>query len=991
MDLGNPGTAFGPLGLFCARLRRLQTTSGIKQAGLLNAAGLKKTQVSDILNGKIERPPDWGVTIAMVRACLEHAKAAGRLVPPDLSDEADWQRRYFDLEQDLDTAERARPRREEQTGRLLDELTDPFEVEIHRPVEPDAPQPGLPVLPAYVARDHDTTLGQVVTAAVEGRSGVAVLVGGSSTGKTRACWEALRLLRDQLKPWRLWHPIDPSRPEAALRELPAIGPRTVVWLNEAQFYLDGAGGLGERIAAGLREVMRDPGRAPVLVLATLWPQHWDALTARPAAGADPHAQARELLAGRDITVPAAFTAGQLRLLPAMGDQRLALAAEAAEDGRVVQFLAGAPELMARYRNAQPAAAALISAAMDARRLGMGVALPLAFLEAAAPGYLTDTDWDGLGEDWLEQALAYTTAPSKGIRGLLSLIRPRAVGTPVKPPEQVYRLADYLEQQGRHDRSRHIPSAAFWTAAVHFATASDLPPLAKAAEARGLLRDAARLRKSAIAQGDSGEAVTLVRHWRSLPSPTADSRLAQWAAAHVALCKPGYIGTLLADLWYAGAKQQAAALISRDPAGQAALNDPLGVTLLLQALRVAGAGQQVAALIARDPAAHAALDNREHVLELMEALRGASAGQQVAALIDRAAAHVTRVNHPDGFAWLLWHLARSGSKQQAAALAARAAAHADLDDPFGVAWLLQALREADAGQQVAALIARNPAAHVDLDNPGGVAWLLHSLREAGAEQQVAALIDRDPAAHVALDDTGGVAELLGRLQRAGAKQQASTLIARIAVHDSEGVARLLHALREAGAGQQVAALIARDPAAHVDLDNPGSVARLLHALREAGAGQQVAALIARDPAAQAALCNPRGVEWLLFSLLGAGAKQQAVTLADRIAAHAALDNPGDVAWLLDSLRKAGAERQAAALIARDPAAHVALHDMGGVSGLLDSLREAGAEHQVATLVDRLPAEGQFEIFRAQPGHKKRYRFGREPNGSPAPSWDWDDLD
>ena len=81
--------------------------------------------------------------------------------------------------------------------------------------------------------------------------------------------------------------------------------------------------------------------------------------------------------------------------------------------------------MARYRNAPPAAAALIDAAIDARRLGMGVALPLAFLEAAAPGYLTDADWDALGEDWLEQALAYTAAPCNGIRGPLTRIRPRA--------------------------------------------------------------------------------------------------------------------------------------------------------------------------------------------------------------------------------------------------------------------------------------------------------------------------------------------------------------------------------------------------------------------------------------------------------------------------------------------------------------------------------------------------------------------------------------
>ena len=123
-------------------------------------------------------------------------------------------------------------------------------------------------------------------------------------------------------------------------------------------------------------------------------------------------------------MPAAFTAAQLRQLAGQADPRLARAAAAAEDGQVIQFLAGAPELMARYRNAPPAAAALINAAMDARRLGMGVALPLAFLEAAAPGYLTDTDWDGLGEDWLEQALAYTAAPCKGIRGPLARIRPR---------------------------------------------------------------------------------------------------------------------------------------------------------------------------------------------------------------------------------------------------------------------------------------------------------------------------------------------------------------------------------------------------------------------------------------------------------------------------------------------------------------------------------------------------------------------------------------
>src|ERR1035438_6637101 len=153
MDLGDPGTTSAPLRLFCERLRRLQTACGVKQSGLLGAAGLKRSQVSDILNGKIERPPDWGVTVAIVRACLEHAETAGRLVPPDLGDEADWQRRYFDLEQDLDSGARSRPRREDPAGWPLAEVTDPFALEVHRPVQPDSPQPGLPLLPAYIARD----------------------------------------------------------------------------------------------------------------------------------------------------------------------------------------------------------------------------------------------------------------------------------------------------------------------------------------------------------------------------------------------------------------------------------------------------------------------------------------------------------------------------------------------------------------------------------------------------------------------------------------------------------------------------------------------------------------------------------------------------------------------------------------------------------------------------------------------------------------------
>jgi tetratricopeptide (TPR) repeat protein len=108
MGRGDSGTAATPLDLFCGRLKRLQEAAGIPQASLSVIAYLSTTQMSDILNGKIRRRPKWEVIDAVVRACLEHAKKKGRLIPPDLRDEGDWRRRYRDLEQDLDAETRQR-------------------------------------------------------------------------------------------------------------------------------------------------------------------------------------------------------------------------------------------------------------------------------------------------------------------------------------------------------------------------------------------------------------------------------------------------------------------------------------------------------------------------------------------------------------------------------------------------------------------------------------------------------------------------------------------------------------------------------------------------------------------------------------------------------------------------------------------------------------------------------------------------------------------
>ncbi|MFF0250796.1 P-loop NTPase [Streptosporangium sandarakinum] len=386
----------------------------------------------------------------------------------------------------------------------------PMDLEIHPAIRVGTSGRGLEELPAYIPRAHDETLAEVVREVRAGASRLVVLVGGSSTGKTRALWEAVKSLPE---PWRLWHPIDPGRPAAVLAELPQVGPHTVVWLNETQHYLLTAdAAVGEQVAGGLREVLRTRERGPVLVLGTLWPDYWTTLTAVPDADRpDPYAQARELIKNASIRLPESFTgtdldAARLRV-EQEGDPRLAEAVRQASAGRLTQYLAGGPALLERYDNAEPAARAVLDAAIDARRLGHGLALPRLLLEQAAPGYLSEEEWDLLGEDWLERAFAYLTdhRPCRGARPPLSRIRPRPAPGAARTEqsgEPFYRLADYLEQHGTHTRRLLCPPATFWDAAICYAaTMSDHQALAWAARDRGRYRYAFALYQAAADAGD----------------------------------------------------------------------------------------------------------------------------------------------------------------------------------------------------------------------------------------------------------------------------------------------------------------------------------------------------------------------------------------------------------------------------------------------------------------------------------------------------------
>ncbi len=383
-------------------------------------------------------------------------------------------------------------------GRPIDQC-HPLELEVHRAIALPDRGVDLPVLPPYVLRNHDIRLQGIVDEAQAGASRMVVLVGGASTGKTRACWEAIQRLPNK---WRVWHPIDPSRAAAAAQAIGEVGPYTVVWLNDTQHYLlteDPA--VSERVAAGLRTLLADPGRGPVLVLGTIWPEYWVTLTApRPPGWPDPYAQARELLtACTTISVPDAFTSSDLTNLLNTTDPRLRSAIGRAETGRVTQYLAGAPALLDRYLMAPPAARAIMNLAIDARRFGHPTAIPYALIKHAAPGYLSDLQWDQLSDDWLDSALAYTAAPCHGMRGPLAPVRPRPGDNLTQP---IYRLADYLEQVGRTQRAGIFPPASFWDAVAATVTDSALLlEIGHQAERRGRYKRAGQLYAPAATAGE----------------------------------------------------------------------------------------------------------------------------------------------------------------------------------------------------------------------------------------------------------------------------------------------------------------------------------------------------------------------------------------------------------------------------------------------------------------------------------------------------------
>ncbi|BCJ52232.1 hypothetical protein Asp14428_37070 [Actinoplanes sp. NBRC 14428] len=388
-------------------------------------------------------------------------------------------------------------------------LRNPRDLGVHAAIEVDG-APGA--LPAYVSRDADPQLRAALRA-----GGFILLVGASSVGKTRSAYEAAR---GELPDWTLVQPGSLADLDRIAGEPPAD---TVVWLDEIH------GFIADGLDAPLVRRLTSAGRRTVLI-GTLWPEHYLTYVAfadpRTPDG-DPYKRERELLRHAHVVdigprLSGAETARARE--KAAVDPRIAIALDS--DAGLIQTLAAGPELVRRWQNApSPYAHALITAAIDARRLG--VAEPSAALLAdAVPGYLSRPLRGDAPPDWFAASLAYATTR---VHGATSPLGP--VGREMGRVDG-YRVADYLQHHALRTRAGQVLPPSLWRACLaHAADRRELLAVGCAAYDRAMPRTAGDFFRAAVRAGSAAALYTLISLLSEQGSGDAIEEAWRLGAAH----------------------------------------------------------------------------------------------------------------------------------------------------------------------------------------------------------------------------------------------------------------------------------------------------------------------------------------------------------------------------------------------------------------------------------------------------------------------------
>ncbi|EFC83288.1 TIR domain-containing protein [Parafrankia sp. EUN1f] len=346
-------------------------------------------------------------------------------------------------------------------------------------------------LPEYVPRDVDYDLDRRLSA---GKSGgcFVLLMGGSSVGKTRTIFEAMRRI---IPDWWIATPSD-SNQVRDLAERPH--GKVVVWLDEVRRFLDSPVGL----LSAVHHLLQDGA----ILLATVWRDDYTSWVSPTGDHPDPYAEHRQIIdLAHIIDIPEDLSEAERARAEARAkkDPRLRLALNS-EDQGVIQVIAAGPDLVRRWDQApNPYGKAIITAAVDVRRLGARTPPSRALLEALAPAYLKPTELALASPDWFEQAVQYATAQVRRAAAALAPVGERIGHT------AGYIVADYLYQYASRLRRSETLSDAAWQTIATYHDPSDTHRLAEAATRRLRYEDCEAIYLRAIQNGDTNAARKLI--------------------------------------------------------------------------------------------------------------------------------------------------------------------------------------------------------------------------------------------------------------------------------------------------------------------------------------------------------------------------------------------------------------------------------------------------------------------------------------------------
>ncbi|WP_409491009.1 hypothetical protein [Amycolatopsis sp. cmx-11-12] len=295
---------------------------------------------------------------------------------------------------------------------LVRGLNDPVQLGVH----PAALVESLERSPGFVRRDVMERLTSAIS-----KDRFVLLVGESTAGKSRAAYEAVREL---FPGHRL---VEPSQRDAAKTAVDAMleSPRAVLWLDDIERFL-GAGGF---TGAGISGIL---STKHCVIVATMRSEEYAYFCGGSSSTIDATRSRETIRQGWEvlrlatrIDLPRSWSTDEVvkarRLEPR--DPRIAEALEQVDRFGVAEYLAAGPQLLATWRDAwapgtHPRAAALVHAAIDARRAGVHRPLSIEVLTLAHESYLRRRGGHRLRPEELDRAIEWATTPLHATSSLL---------------------------------------------------------------------------------------------------------------------------------------------------------------------------------------------------------------------------------------------------------------------------------------------------------------------------------------------------------------------------------------------------------------------------------------------------------------------------------------------------------------------------------------------------------------------------------------------